>query len=276
MSHQPSSSTRSLCCFKGTAPPSSRTQARARCAAELHRHGAHHATMHATALARVTVLIVSVHLFSAPGAPCLVKSRMCTCAVCPFVPSQSNAHGGSLTPAGCAVQTLAYLLPMLARAVQHLEDCIARREHHEEAGPDLLVIAPSRELCMQIVRVSRALLPAEARCLVGPAIGGVNMKRQEEYLRRNNPIVIVGTAGRLADYSKRGVLRTHRTRMLVLDEVDQLLCAQFQPDMLRIAKHFGRKLQQPPQVVRACAGVCRQCVLALRMQPGVTVSVLLW
>lgn len=41
----------------------------------------------------------------------------------------------------------------------------------------------------------------------------------KEALERNRPIVVVGTPGRLAEFVRTGVLRVHRTPLLVLDEV---------------------------------------------------------
>jgi superfamily II DNA/RNA helicase len=50
------------------------------------------------------------------------------------------------------------------------------------ALPQALVVAPSQELAMQIVRVAQALLPAEAKQQVQQCIGGANPYRQREAL----------------------------------------------------------------------------------------------
>ena len=52
-------------------------------------------------------------------------------------------------------------------------------------------------------------------------------------------MLAVGTPGRLADLSREGVLQTHRTPALVLDEVDQLLAPNFREDLSRILEHIG-------------------------------------
>ena len=80
------------------------------------------------------------------------------------------------------LQTLAYMLPVLSLAIQRAEAEFAelsRAGRPGEAGAvQALVIAPSRELAMQIVRVGQSLLPAEARGCVQQAIGGANPVRQ--------------------------------------------------------------------------------------------------
>ena len=52
-------------------------------------------------------------------------------------------------------------------------------------------------------------------------------------------MLAVGTPGRLAELSREGVLQTHRTPALVLDEVDQLLAPNFREDLSRILEHTG-------------------------------------
>lgn len=80
------------------------------------------------------------------------------------------------------MQTLAYLLPVLSLAIQRSEEefvQLNRKGRLRDAGTlQALVVAPSRELAMQIVRVAQALLPTEARGCIQQAIGGANPVRQ--------------------------------------------------------------------------------------------------
>lgn len=148
------------------------------------------------------------------------------------------------------MQTLAFLLPVMTMAVRRLESRVASTGKSDDFGPEAIIIAPSRELAMQILRVAQQLLPQEAWPLVQQAIGGANMRRQLEAMKANKPLVVVGTPGRLAEHSRLGTLRTHHTAAVVLDEADQLLCQQFRDDMLRILAHCGKKLSDGPQAVR--------------------------
>ena len=80
------------------------------------------------------------------------------------------------------LQTLAYLLPTLSRAVQHAEaefEALQKEGQAYSAGAlQALVVAPSRELAMQIVRVAQELLPPAAKHTVQQCIGGANPHRQ--------------------------------------------------------------------------------------------------
>ena len=144
----------------------------------------------------------------------------------------------------------------MTNAVRRLEQRVFRKEARDDFGPEAIIVAPSRELAMQIVRVAQSLLPQEAWPLVQQAIGGANMRRQLDSMKKNKPVVVIGTPGRLAEHSRLGSLRTHRTTAIVLDEVDQLLCQQFRDDMLRVLRHVGSRLDHPPQVVRCRRVAC--------------------
>ncbi|CAL9051780.1 unnamed protein product [Musa banksii] len=116
----------------------------------------------------------------------------------------------------------------------------------QKPGIDAVIVAPSRELGMQIVReVERLLGPADKK-LVQQLVGGANRSRQEEALKKNKPIIVVGTPGRIAEISAAGKLHTHGCQFLVLDEVDQLLSFNYREDMHRILEHVGRRSGTKP------------------------------
>ncbi|GAQ79325.1 P-loop containing nucleoside triphosphate hydrolases superfamily protein [Klebsormidium nitens] len=134
-------------------------------------------------------------------------------------------------------KTLAYLLPILSLIgpISHSRWV----EKRGTRGVEAMVVSPSRELAMQIVRQLELLLGDEYKGLVQQLIGGANMWRQGERIKENKPIFVVGTPGRIAEFSRSGRLQTHGCRYLVLDEADQLLSLKFRPDMLRILEHVG-------------------------------------
>ncbi|PSC75732.1 DEAD-box ATP-dependent RNA helicase mitochondrial [Micractinium conductrix] len=141
-------------------------------------------------------------------------------------------------------KTLAYLLPALSLAVSRAEaewEGVTRKTAAQAGTVQVIVVAPSRELAMQIVRVAQGLLPETARRGVQQAIGGANIWRQREALKTFKPFMVVGTPGRLAELSREGALTTHRTPLLILDEVDQLLAPQFREEMVRLCEHTGKK-----------------------------------
>lgn len=106
---------------------------------------------------------------------------------------------------------------------------------------EAVIIAPSRELGMQIVREFEKLLGPSDKKVVQQLVGGANRSRQEEALKKNKPAIVVGTPGRIAEISAAGKLHTHNCRFLVLDEVDELLSFNFREDMHRILEHVGRR-----------------------------------
>lgn len=108
-------------------------------------------------------------------------------------------------------KTLAYVLPLL----QRLEE----RAAEAPRAPQGLVIAPTQELAMQILRVIEGLA---GKVKTAACIGGASLQRQIERLKEK-PALVVGTAGRLLELHKLRKLKLHLIECVVIDEVDQLL-----------------------------------------------------
>ncbi|CAM8883377.1 unnamed protein product [Rhodiola kirilowii] len=139
-------------------------------------------------------------------------------------------------------KTLAYLLPILTEVGPLRRSSSTGGVGRSGKGDiDAVVIAPSRELAMQIVREVEKLLGPDNKKMVQQLVGGANRSRQEEALRKNKPAIVVGTPGRIAEISASGKLHTHDCRFLVLDEVDELLSFNFRESMHRILEHVGRR-----------------------------------
>ncbi|XP_009761857.1 DEAD-box ATP-dependent RNA helicase 47, mitochondrial [Nicotiana sylvestris] len=138
-------------------------------------------------------------------------------------------------------KTLAYVLPILSQVGPLSGEISNGSETGNKVGIEAVIVAPSRELGMQIVREVEKLLGPADKKLVQQLVGGANRSRQEEALRKNKPAIVVGTPGRIAEISAAGKLPTHGCRYLVLDEVDQLLAVNFREDMQRILDHVGRR-----------------------------------
>ncbi|KAL3499391.1 hypothetical protein ACH5RR_038484 [Cinchona calisaya] len=138
-------------------------------------------------------------------------------------------------------KTLAYLLPILSGVGPLKKDSSTGDESKNKTGIEAVIVAPSRELGMQIVREVEKLLGPADKKLVQQLVGGANKSRQEDALKKNKPDIVVGTPGRIAEMSTAGKLHTHGCRYLVLDEVDELLAFNFREDMHRILEHVGRR-----------------------------------
>jgi ATP-dependent RNA helicase RhlE len=109
-----------------------------------------------------------------------------------------------------------------------------------DARPSALVLAPTRELALQIVEDMRPL--AHARALsIAPVYGGAGIHKQAKLA--SNAHIVVATPGRLEDLIDRGALSLSRTRILVLDEADRMLDMGFRPAVDRIVSLTPRDRQ---------------------------------
>lgn len=95
--------------------------------------------------------------------------------------------------------------------------------------PLALIIAPTRELAMQVKR-ELAWLYAGAGAVVTSCVGGMDMRDERRALARGAHIV-VATPGRLRDHIMRGSLVMDGLRAVVLDEADEMLDLGFREDL---------------------------------------------
>lgn len=156
------------------------------------------------------------------------------------IPVISQRHDAVIQSYTGSGKTLAYLLPILSE-IGPLKRAREQGSSEKRSGIEAVVVAPSRELGMQIVREVEKILGPDDKRLVQQLVGGANRSRQEEALKKNKPIIVVGTPGRISEISAAGKLQTHNCRFLVLDEVDQLLSFNYREDMHRILEHVGRR-----------------------------------
>ena len=137
-------------------------------------------------------------------------------------------------------KTLAFLVP----AIQTLLS--SRRPR---ASPiSTLVIAPTRELVLQIAQEARSLTQRLPQCRVGVAIGGTN-KNTEAARLRGGCEILVATPGRLLDHMQEEYLTSqfNALQTLVLDEADRMLDIGFLPDLKKIISHLPSKSITPRQ-----------------------------
>ncbi len=97
------------------------------------------------------------------------------------------------------------------------------------ATPLALVIAPTRELAMQVKR-ELAWLYGEAGAVMASCVGGMDMRDERRSLDRGAHIV-VATPGRLRDHIMRGSIDLSELRAVVLDEADEMLDLGFREDL---------------------------------------------
>ncbi len=98
--------------------------------------------------------------------------------------------------------------------------------------PLALVIAPTRELALQVSR-ELGWLYAKAGLRIATCVGGMDASKERRALR-SGPAIIVGTPGRLRDHLERGALDLSSLVGVVLDEADEMLDMGFRDDLEEI------------------------------------------
>ena len=134
---------------------------------------------------------------------------------------------------GCADtgtgKTVAFVLPILHRLLK------SRAERPGEKGyTRVLILAPTRELCVQIEDDVQGFTYHTDLTSVA-VYGGVEMGPQERALKSGVDIV-VATPGRLMDHQRNGAVDFGRVDTFVLDEADRMMDMGFWPDVRRIAQ----------------------------------------
>ncbi|MBV9547293.1 MAG: DEAD/DEAH box helicase [Chloroflexi bacterium] len=138
--------------------------------------------------------------------------------------------------------------------------------------PQALVLAPTRELALQISEELRKI----ARYIPGIKLvtlyGGAGYGRQFEDLKAGAQVV-VGTPGRVLDHIGRGTLKLDEVDYLVLDEADRMLDMGFLPDVERILRRTPRERQTAlfsatmPTVIRILSRRYMQDPTSVHVQP---------
>lgn len=123
-----------------------------------------------------------------------------------------------LSPTGTG-KTLAFLLPLLTLLKP------------EEPSAQCLILAPSRELALQIDSVFAAMGTGFRSCC---CYGGHSSAEEKKTILNNHPAVIIGTPGRILDHLSKGVIDPETIRILVIDEFDKSLELGFQDEMAEI------------------------------------------
>ncbi|MDR2494748.1 MAG: DEAD/DEAH box helicase [Spirochaetaceae bacterium] len=126
-------------------------------------------------------------------------------------------------------KTFAYLIPIFQSAFAGIAS--------DGGDPQVLIAAPTLELCAQIKGEADFLLEKRAEGTVGTGllIGSASMSRQIDLLRRDKPRVIVGNPARLLQLARMGKLRLGGVRFLALDEGDRLTSAELAADTCALA-----------------------------------------
>ena len=110
-----------------------------------------------------------------------------------------------------------------------LADDLIERAEDEATGPLALLVAPTRELAVQLHR-ELSWLFEETPLSLTVVTGGANLGRERRALRAK-PQIVVGTPGRLLDHVRQGTLDLSASKQVVLDEADQMLDMGFRDEL---------------------------------------------
>jgi len=119
-------------------------------------------------------------------------------------------------------KTAAFLIAIFSRMLM-------TRHPGRSHSPRVLIIAPTRELVIQINNEAK-LLGGPAGFRILPVFGGIDYHKQREEIAKGVD-VLIGTPGRLIDYLKQKVYNLRKTQFLVIDEADRLFDMGFISDL---------------------------------------------
>jgi ATP-dependent RNA helicase DeaD len=141
-------------------------------------------------------------------------------AVIPIAMTGRDVIGQAQTGTG---KTAAFLLPLMNRW-----------RGGDPSKAQALVLAPTRELAMQVAEEAEKLSPSRYFKTVA-VYGGQRFGAQLAKLRQGCTL-IVGTPGRVFDHLSRGTISLEKVRYVVLDEADRMLDIGFRPQIERIMR----------------------------------------
>jgi superfamily II DNA/RNA helicase len=139
-------------------------------------------------------------------------------------------------------KTAAFVLPALQRVIEARRDPAKKRERGQPSGPRVLVLAPTRELAMQVSKACSVYGRNVQGLRVATIVGGVPYAAQLKALR--GPLdILIGTPGRLIDHMGSGKALMSQVELLILDEADRMLDMGFIDDIHHIAKELSAERQ---------------------------------
>ena len=173
----------------------------------------------------------------------------------PHLLAGRDAFGIAQTGTG---KTAAFGLPLIERL-------LADRQRPVPKGVRALILAPTRELAIQIEQ-ALATYSRHVRLRHAVVFGGVGFEPQVRALSQGVDI-LVATPGRLADLVGRGACRLDGVRFLILDEADRMLDMGFVKEVMRLVDRLPRERQSllfsatmPEAIVGLAARILRDPV----------------
>ena len=141
-------------------------------------------------------------------------------------------------------KTAAFLISMITYHIENPE-----LDPRKAGTPFALIIAPTRELVMQITNDAEGL-SAHTDISIVSIVGGIDYEKQKK--RMQSPVdILVATPGRLLDFCRSNVIDLSKVESLVIDEADRMLSMGFIPDVKNIIRRTPHKERRQTQLFSA-------------------------
>jgi superfamily II DNA/RNA helicase len=151
------------------------------------------------------------------------------------IPAAIAGHDMMVSARTGSGKTASFILPALQRVLIARADNTKKREKGVIYGPRILVLAPTRELAMQVAKAAATYGRHVQGLRVATVVGGVPYPAQIAALR--GPLdILISTPGRLLDHIQSGRCILENVEMLVLDEADRMLDMGFIDDITTISE----------------------------------------
>lgn len=138
---------------------------------------------------------------------------------------------GAVTGSG---KTAAYMIPIIERLLY---------KPAKVAKTRVIVLTPTRELAIQVADVGKKLGQYVSNLSFGLAVGGLNLRQQEQQLK-TRPDVVIATPGRLIDHIRNSPsFSVDDVEIVIMDEADRMLEEGFEKEMQEIVELLPRKRQ---------------------------------
>ncbi len=135
-------------------------------------------------------------------------------------------------------KTAAFLITIFNHIIKNpIKD---KRKH---GTPRALILAPTRELVLQIEKDAREL-GKYVQCNILSLLGGIDYGKQQSILKSQTCDILICTPGRLIDFMKKRIVDLHKVEILVIDEADRMLDMGFIPDVKKIVYATPQKAKR--------------------------------
>ncbi|MBC8418447.1 MAG: DEAD/DEAH box helicase, partial [Desulfobacterales bacterium] len=145
--------------------------------------------------------------------------------ILPSTLSGKDASGRAQTGTG---KTAAFLIAVITRILNN-----PIQGKRGPGTPRVLILAPTRELVLQISKEARQLSKYCAIEVIS-VFGGMDYVKQRNQLIASSVDIIVATPGRLLDFQRRHDITLKKIEVLIIDEADRMLDMGFIPDVRKI------------------------------------------